>query len=258
MQLKSELYKEMEIFAWEKPAGEVGRSCLTSLPKRVVSCNFYRLSQIFLSSLHSQNLIYSWILWQIIQRFADVMDGNWVILCSQNLCPLIQLWNQELPNYPSALPVWLLSSVFVGQGIFGGSQRSGCSRCALPCGKGGSCSAFCHFHDDSWGEDTQEEGTRWAEQLGSSCTAFLQLTCGLWLLCQAPAFGFGLFWKENRSFCLTTEAAASGFVVLMLMSSGRVFTHSLNPKVVAKLSDFSTQRKKVKHFEVLPEIKSAE
>lgn len=115
--------------------GEVGRSCLTSLPKRVVSCNFYRLSQIFLSSLHSQNLIYSWILWQIIQLFADVVDGNWVILCSQSLCPLIQLWNQELPNYPSALTVWLLSSVFVGQGIFGGSQRSGCSRCALPCGK---------------------------------------------------------------------------------------------------------------------------
>lgn len=80
----------------------------------------------------------------------------------------------------------------------------------------------------------------WAEQLGSSCTTFLQLTCGLWLLCQAPAFGFGLFWKENRFFCLATEAAASGFVVLMLMSSGRVVTHAVNPEVVTKLSDFST------------------
>lgn len=117
MQLKSELYKEVEMFAQEKSAGEVGRSRLTSLPKRVVSWNFYSLPQILLSSLHSQDLIYSCILWQIIQVFAEVMDRSWVILFSQSLCPALKPRIAELPQRCPCVAE--LCSVFLGQGIFG-------------------------------------------------------------------------------------------------------------------------------------------
>lgn len=243
MQLKSELYKEVETFAQEKSAGEVGRSCLTSLPKHVVSWNFYRLPQIFLSSLHSQNLIYSCILWQIIQLFADVMDRNWVILFRQSLCPALKPRIAKLSQHSPCVAAELCVS---GPGGFlvaaKGAVGVHCSVVNRRLMQG-----FLSFPGWllGWGHTGRGD-----EQLGSSCTTFLQLTCGLWLLCQAPAFGFGLFWKENRFFCLTTEAAASGFVVLMLMSSRRVVTHTLNPKVVTKLPDFSTWRKKVKHFEV--------
>lgn len=51
------------------------------------------------------------------------------------------------------------------------------------------------------------------------------------------------FWfvlEGKQILLLDAEAAASGFVVLVLMSSGRVLTHALNPKVVTTFSDFST------------------
>lgn len=58
---------------------------------------------------------------------------------------------------------------------------------------------------------------------------------------------------------MTNKAATGSFVVvLMLMSSGRVITHFLNAKLVTKLADFSTSRKEMKHFQVLPEIKPTE
>lgn len=140
------------------------------------------------------------------------------------------------------------------------AKGQGYSRCALLCGKQESCTVhFCNFHDDWWGEDTQEQGT---------CTGLSSQTpvaphssgshVASGFYAKPPPFGFGLFWKENV-FLLHYEAtASSSVVVLMLMSSGRVITCFLNPKLVTKLSDLSTSRKKMKHFQVLPEMTPTE
>lgn len=76
------------------------------------------------------------------------------------------------------------------------------------------------------------------------CTKHLRLVC---------------FGRKTRRFWLATKGAAGGFVVvLMLISSGKVITHFLNPRLVPKLSDYSNSRKKKMNFKGLPEIKPTE
>lgn len=109
------------------------------------------------------------------------------------------------------------------------------------------------------GEDTQEEGTRAglsSQTPAAPHSSTSRVASGFYA--KPPPFVFGLFWKENL-FLLDYEAtASSSVVVLMLMSSGRVITCFLNAKLVTSLSDLSTSRKKIKHFQVLPAMTPAE
>lgn len=182
----------------------------------------------------------------------------WVILRSQTLCPLIQLWKQELPNYPSSLSLCDCRVVCFWAKLFlVAAKGQGYSRCTLLVVNRSLVRCTLVISMMTGGVRTHRKN----ECAGLSSQAPVAPHCSgsrmaSGFLCQAPAFGFGLFWKENRYFWLTMKTAASSFaVVLMLMSSGRVITHFLNLKLVTKLSDFSTSRKEMKHFKFLPEIK---